>query len=171
MALYHFHVTRVLRSKGQSSVEAAAYRAGEKLTDHYYGRTADYTHKGGVICSEILAPDFVPEQFLDRETLWNAVEEIEKHPKAQLAYSFDMALQNEFTMEENIEIARRFVKENFVSKGMIADMAVHDPDKNGGIQNPHFHVMCPIRPMNEEKEEQKRHKDEQKEGRKAYEGA
>ena len=150
MALYHFHVTRVLRSKGQSSVEAAAYRAGEKLTDHYYGRTADYTHKGGVICSEILAPDFVPEQFLDRETLWNAVEEIEKHPKAQLAYSFDIALQNEFTMEENIEIARRFVKENFVSKGMIADMAVHDPDKSGGIQNPHFHVMCPIRPMNED---------------------
>ncbi|MBP3802416.1 MAG: MobA/MobL family protein [Oribacterium sp.] len=84
MALYHFHVTRVLRSKGQSSVEAAAYRAGEKLTDHYYGKTADYTHKGGVICSEILAPDFVPEQFLDRETLWNAVEEIEKHAKKEI---------------------------------------------------------------------------------------
>ena len=40
--------------------------------------------------------------------------------------------------------------ENFVAKGMIADMEVHDPDKDGGIQNPHIHVMCPIRPMGED---------------------
>lgn len=150
MALYHFHVSRILRSRGQSSVEAAAYRAGEKLEDRYYGKTADYTKKGGVILSEILAPDFVPGSFHDRQTLWNAVEEAEKHPKAQLAYSFDIALQNEFTLEENIEIARKFVKENFVARGMICDMAVHDPYKEGGIQNPHFHVMCPVRPMKED---------------------
>ena len=31
---------------------------------------------------------------------------------------------------------------------MIADFAVHQPDKDGGIANPHFHVMCPIRPLN-----------------------
>lgn len=54
--------------------------------------------------------------------MWNAVEEIEKHPKAQLAYSFDFALQNEFSLEENITIARQFVMENFVAKGMIVDM-------------------------------------------------
>ena len=150
MALYHFHVSRVLRSRGQSCVEAAAYRAGERLEDSYYGKIADYTAKGGVICSEILTPDYVPEVFHNREYLWNAVEETEKHPKAQLAYSFDFALQNEFSMEENIALARRFVLENFVAKGMIADMAVHDPDKYGGIPNPHVHVLCPIRPMNED---------------------
>ena len=75
-----------------------------------------------MICSEILAPDYVPEPFYNREYLWNAVEEIEKHPKAQLAYSFDFALQNEFSLEENITIARQFVLENFVAKGMIVDM-------------------------------------------------
>lgn len=150
MALYHFHVSRVLRSRGQSSIEAAAYRAGERLEDSYYGKIADYTAKGGVICSEILTPDYVSESFHNREYLWNAVEETEKHPKAQLAYSFDFALQNEFSMEENIALARRFVQENFVAKGMIADMAVHDPDKHGGIPNPHVHVLCPIRPMNED---------------------
>lgn len=150
MALYHFHVARVLRSRGQSSVEAAAYRAGARLEDYYYGKIADYTAKGGVICAEILAPDYVPESFYNREFLWNAVEEVEKHPKAQLAYSFDIALQNEFTIEENIGIARQFVMENFVAKGMIVDMAVHDPDKGGGIPNPHIHVMCPVRPMRED---------------------
>ena len=150
MALYHFHVARVLRSRGQSSIEAAAYRAGARLEDYYYGKIADYTAKGGVICAEILAPDYVPESFYNREFLWNAVEEVEKHPKAQLAYSFDIALQNEFTIEENIGIARQFVMENFVAKGMIVDMAVHDPDKGGGIPNPHIHVMCPVRPMRED---------------------
>ena len=150
MALYHFHVSRVLRSRGQSSVEAAAYRAGERLEDHYYGKIADYTAKGGVICAEIMAPDYVPESFHNREYLWNAVEEVEKHPKAQLAYSFDIALQNEFTLEENMAIARQFVMENFVAKGMIVDMSVHDPDKGGGIPNPHIHVMCPVRPMRED---------------------
>ena len=64
MALYHFHVSRVLRSRGQSSVESAAYRAGERLEDRYYGKIADYTAKGGVICSEILAPDYVPSLFI-----------------------------------------------------------------------------------------------------------
>ena len=150
MALYHFHVARVLRSRGQSSVEAAAYRAGARLEDYYYGKIADYTAKGGVICAEILAPDYVPESFHNREFLWNAVEEVEKHPKAQLAYSFDIALQNEFTIEENIAIARQFVMENLVAKGMIVDMAVHDPDKGEGIPNPHIHVMCPVRPMRED---------------------
>lgn len=150
MALYHFHVSRVLRSRGQSSVEAAAYRAGARLEDYYYGKIADYTAKGGVICAEILAPDYVPESFYNREFLWNAVEEVEKHPKAQLVYSFDIALQNEFTIEENIAIARQFVTENLVAKGMIVDMAVHDRDKGEGIPNPHIHVMCPVRPMRED---------------------
>ena len=72
----------------------------------------------------------------------------EKNKKAQLAYNFDIALQNELTMEENIALARRFVQEHFVSKGMIADLAVHEPDKGNGIPNPHFHVMTTMRPLN-----------------------
>lgn len=39
------------------------------------------------------------------------------------------------------------------------------------LDTPFMYLARKIRPMNEEKEEQKRHKDEQKEGRKAYEGA
>ena len=51
-------------------------------------------------------------------------------------------------MEENINLARQFLLEQFVRRGMIVDFAVHSPDKeDGGISNPHFHVMCPIRPI------------------------
>ena len=90
-----------------------------------------------------------PERFKDRETLWNEVEKVEKHPKAQLAYSFDIALQNEFTQEENMALARQFLQDEFVSRGMIVDYAIHEKDASeNGIENPHFHVMCPIRPLN-----------------------
>ena len=127
---------------------AAAYRAGEKLHSKYYGEDSDYTRKGGVICSEILLPSHAPPEYADRETLWNAVEKAERGKKAQLAYSFDIALQNEFSMQENIALARQFLLENFVSRGMVVDFSVHSPDKeDGGISNPHFHVMCPIRPI------------------------
>ena len=99
--MFHFHVTQIKRSAGQSAVAAAAYRAGEKQHSEYYGEDSDYTRKGGVICSEILLPSHAPSEYADRETLWNAVEKAERRKKAQLAYSFDIALQNEFSMQEN----------------------------------------------------------------------
>lgn len=148
MALYHFHVGQIKRSAGRSAVECAAYRAGEKLYSEYYGLVSDYTRKGGVMYTEVLLPPHAPREYADRQTLWNAVEEAERNKNAQLAYSFDIALQNEFTLDENITLARKFLLDNFVSRGMIVDFAVHQPDKNGGISNPHFHVMCPIRPLN-----------------------
>ena len=51
-------------------------------------------------------------------------------------------------MEENITLVKQFLTDHFVSRGMIVDYAIHAPEKDGGITNPHFHVMCPIRPMN-----------------------
>ena len=155
IALFHFHVTQIKRSAGQSAVASAAYRAGEKLhseyygeISEYYGEISDYTRKGDVICSEILLPSHAPPEYADRETLWNAVEKAERGKKAQLAYSFDIALQNEFSMQENIDLTRQFLLEQFVNRGMVVDFAVHSPDKeDGGISNPHFHVMCPIRPI------------------------
>ena len=148
LALFHLNVTQIKRSKGQSAIAAAAYRAGEKLYSEYYGENSDYTNKSGVICSEILLPDHAPKEYADRQTLWNAVEKAERGKNAQLAYSFDIALQNEFSMDENVALARQFLLEHFVSRGMVVDFAIHVPDKeDGGIQNPHLHIMAPIRPI------------------------
>ncbi len=148
MALYHFHVGQVKRSAGQSVIESAAYRAGERLYSERYGEHSNYTRKGGVVYTEILLPPHAPHEYADRQTLWNAVEAAERGKNAQLAYSFDIALQNEFTLAENIALARQFLLDNFVSRGMIADLAIHQPDREGGIENPHVHVLCPIRPLN-----------------------
>lgn len=71
--------------KGKSAVAAAAYRAGEKITNQFDGMTHDYTHKGGVVHTEILLPDHAPAEYADRAVLWNEVEKIEKAKNAQLA--------------------------------------------------------------------------------------
>ena len=126
MALYHFSVKQVSRGKGQTVVNSAAYISGQKLYNDYYGQTHDYTKKSGVVFTEILTPEYAPERLSDRETLWNEVEQIEKSKRAQLAYSFDIALQNELTLDENIELAREFCREQFVARGMIVDLAVHE---------------------------------------------
>ena len=161
MAIYHFHVSQVGRGKGQSVVAAAAYRAGEKLCDNYYGVVQDYTRKGGVITSGIILPEHAPAQFYDRETLWNDVEKNEKHPRAQLAYSFDMALPVELPVSENIRLAEDFIVKYFVAKGMICDYAIHDPDKGTDeMRNPHVHVLVPIRPLKKNGEwDEKQHRE------------
>ena len=129
MALFHFTVDQMKRSEGQSAIASAAYRSGERLYSEYYGEYSDYTRKGGVICSDILLPSHAPPEFADRQTLWNAVEQVERGKKAQLAYSFEIALQNEFTIEENIALALT-IKEEAKEKikdtvhSLAADLAI-----------------------------------------------
>ena len=85
MAIYHCSIKVISRGKGKSAVAAAAYRAGEKITNQFDGMTHDYTHKGGVVHTEILLPDHAPAEYADRAVLWNEVEKIEKAKNAQLA--------------------------------------------------------------------------------------
>ena len=108
IAPYHFHVTRIKRSAGQTAVAAAACRSGEKLHSQYYSEDSDYTHKGDAVCSEILLPSHAPPEYADRKLLWNAVEKAKRGKKAQFACSFQIALQSEVSMQENIAFARRF---------------------------------------------------------------
>ena len=101
-----------------------------------------------MVTTKIYAPDYVPERLRDRQTLWTEVEFNEHRKDAQLAYSMDIALQNELTMEENIELLERLVMEEMVPIGMIVDVAIHNPDKGKrGIPNPHGHLSAPMRPF------------------------
>jgi hypothetical protein len=85
MAIYHMHIQIISRGKGKSAVAAAAYRAGEKLTNENDGITHDYTHKSGIVHSEIMLPLNAPTEFKDRSIMWNSVEKTERYKTAQLA--------------------------------------------------------------------------------------
>lgn len=147
MSCFHVHVKVVSRSAGSTACGAAAYIAGAEIFDQYYGIVEDFTEKEGVVFSKILAPEYVPERLRDRTVLWNEVETNERRRDAQLAYSMDIALQNEFTPEENKQLLLDFVKENMVARGMICDVAIHIPKaEKGKPANPHAHILAPIRP-------------------------
>lgn len=143
MAIYHCSIKIISRGKGKSAVAAAAYRAGEKITNEYDGITHDYTRKGGVVHTEILLPEHAPREYADRAVLWNAVEKIEKAKNSQLAREIELALPAELSREQNISLVREYVTRHFVSAGMCADVCMHD--KNDG--NPHAHIMLTVRPI------------------------
>ena len=145
MAIYHCSIKVISRGKGKSAVAAAAYRAGEKITNEFDGMTHDYTHKGGVVHTEILLPDHAPAEYTDRAVLWNEVEKIEKAKNAQLAREIEIALPRELTREQGISLVREYVERHFVAAGMCADVCLHDT--GGG--NPHAHIMLTMRPFDE----------------------
>ena len=126
MAIYHLHANIISRAKGRSAVAAAAYRAGEKIHNYSDGITHDYTRKSGVVHTEILLPENASKEYFDRLTLWNAVEKSEKRKDSQTARDLDIALPVELNLDEQIDLMREYISENFVSKGMCADFAIHD---------------------------------------------
>jgi len=147
LAIYHLSIKIVSRGKGgKSAVAGAAYRAGDVFKSEYDGKTYDYTNKPGVIHTEILLPDHAPREYLDRSTLWNAVEKVEAAKNSQLAREIEIAFPVELSMEQNINLAREYLNEHFVSKGMCADLCIHDEDKG----NPHMHVMLTMRPIEQD---------------------
>jgi ATP-dependent exoDNAse (exonuclease V) alpha subunit len=145
MAIYHLTVKHFSREPGHKAVAAAAYRSGQKLRDERYEMTHDYTPRKGVMHTEILAPESVPAWATDREKLWNEVEKIEKRRDAQLAMECEVALPRELTPEARIELVRSFAEEEFVKRGMIADISVHESRSSDGASNPHAHIMLTTR--------------------------
>lgn len=144
MAIYHFSGNIISRGKAQSATAAAAYRSGDTLYSERYGKYNQY-HREVKAESFILKPEHAPEWTLDRQTLWNEVEKVEKQHNAQLAREFNVALPVELPQDIQLELTKEFVQENFVNEGMVADVSIHRDDPN----NPHFHVMLTTRPFKE----------------------
>ncbi|HHZ5567217.1 TPA: MobQ family relaxase [Escherichia coli] len=141
MAIYHLSMKILSRSKGYSAVASAAYRAGEKILDERTGVIHDYTRKNGVASAVILTPANAPAWCANRAELWNAVEKAERRKNSQLAREFELAIPRELAQDAARETVLNFVRENFVSRGMIADVAFHNP----GGSNPHAHIMLSMR--------------------------
>ena len=156
---FHFSVSMVSRGKSKSAVASAAYISCEKLTNEWDGVTHDYHNKKGLLHSEIFLPENVPITLKDRTTLWNSVELNEKANNAQLARNFIIALPKELSFEENKKLITEFIQKNFVSKGMIADLAIHD-ESDEENNNIHAHIMTTLRPINEKGEWQAKSKKE-----------
>ena len=185
MAIYHCCVKAIGGNSGRSAVGASAYRTGAKLRNEKDSKTHDYrnrrgnagaaayhsgerlpdggeihdfTAKGNIIHSEIILPNHAPREFQDRGILWNSAQNTEKQHNARTAREVEVALPNELTEAQNIELVRDFVRTNFVDVGMCADFSIHaghshkdlseNPDAPIKPNNPHAHIMLTVRPLN-----------------------
>ena len=133
------------RGAGRSAVAASAYLSCSRLYNDYDGIQHDYTKKQGLVWQEVFLPEYAPQEWQDREKLWNAVEEVETAKDSRLAREFVVALPIELSREQQIELLQDFIREQFVSDGMCADAAIHDTDGH----NPHAHILLTVRPLDE----------------------
>lgn len=148
MAIYHLEAKVVSRGKGRSAVAASAYLSCSKILNDYDGVQHDYTRKKGLVWQEVFLPENAPTEWQDRSVLWNAVEESEKTKDSRLAREFVVALPIELNKSEWQKLLTEFIQEQFVSDGMCADVAIHDPHPPG--HNPHAHIMLTVRPLDEQ---------------------
>jgi MobA/MobL family len=167
---YHLHVHTVSKLKGGSVLAMAAYRHAARFEGHdntvtnsvthaaayqraqqlgNNGRVFDYRRKIGVAWTGILAPDCTPKELLDAQTLWNTVERIEHRKNARLAREMIIALPHQVNLDVHIAMLRAFITTNLVSRGAIADVAIHKPpvEHGGDPRNWHAHVLLTDRPM------------------------
>ena len=145
MAIYHLHVKVIGRKSGSSAVASAAYRSASRLRDERLDRAHDFSGKRGVVHSEVMLPENAPQVWSDRERLWNDVEAFEVRKDAQLAREVEFAIPREMSERDGIELARDFVRAEFVDRGMIADLNVHWDIAEDGMPKPHAHVMLTMR--------------------------
>lgn len=153
MANYHLHTKPISRGAGRSAVAAAAYRRATVMKDERTDVTHYFDKKKGVAYSEMMFPDNAPEwtyafregNHEDSKQLWNMIERLEVRDDARLAREVEFSLPVELSKEQNIKLARDYIKESFVDRGMVADFSVHvdNPD------NPHVHVMLTMRELTE----------------------
>lgn len=141
MAIYHLSVKAISRSSGRSATAAAAYRAGEKITDERTGIIHDYTRKGGVQSADIVLPDNAPIWANNRATLWNAVELAEKRKDSCVAREYEVALPEELPPEERKRLAIDFAKWLANNEGCAVDVAIHEAGKGGDNRNHHAHIL------------------------------
>ena len=137
----------VSRGAGRSAVAAAAYLSCSRMLNEYDGVQHDYTRKQGLVWQQIFLPVAAPTEWQNREILWNAVEENEKTKDSRLAREFVVALPIELSKAQWERLLSDFVSDTFVSDGMCADVAIHDPYPPG--HNPHAHILLTVRPLNE----------------------
>lgn len=115
-----------------------------QIYNDYDGVQHDYTRKQGLVWQKVFLPENAPKEWEDRAVLWNAVEASEKTKDSRLAREFVVALPIEIPQSWRA-ILSDYIRKQFVSEGMCADVCIHDTDGH----NPHAHIMVTVRPLDE----------------------
>lgn len=138
---YYRLEVKIKNRKEHSAVACASYRSDEELYSERDGLTKSFRPHKVKPESFIMKPEHAPEWALDREKLWNEVEKIEPHPSAQLAREVLLSIPKELDEKSQTELVKKFVNEQFINAGMVADVSIHRDEEH----NPHAHVLLTMR--------------------------
>ncbi len=147
MALYSCNIKIVARSKGRQACAAAAYQAKDVVVDERQGLTFSYRGRAGeeVVEAEVLVPVDAPR--MGRSDLWNAVERAERRRDAQTARIVRLAIPRELTLRQMKRLVRKFIKDQFLDRGLAVDYAIHDKFASDGGRQPHVHMIVTLRKL------------------------
>lgn len=148
MAIYHFHLKKVSKSKGINgkALKHAKYILREdeyenKGREHeeYILREGSFDKKNDLEYKEHgNMPGFIKEQ---PKNFWKTAEKNER--KNGVIYrEFEIALPVEFSREQNIDLVKEFVEKE-LGKDYVYTFAIHKPKSltKEGMDQPHVHLM------------------------------
>ncbi|ENB4188278.1 MULTISPECIES: MobA/MobL family protein [Stenotrophomonas] len=145
MAIYHATLKSFSRGKGESSVAAAAYRAGFDLVDTATGLYHRYSHRHGVAHQQMLAPIGAPSWCYDAQQFWTANEEAETRANARVCREVEVALPHSLSDPQRKALALD-LGQLLVNRYQVAVLvAIHAPSKEGDKRNHHVHLLMSAR--------------------------
>lgn len=157
MSLYHLHCDIIGRSGGKSAVGSYLYQAREKGKNEEMGKTQNYTrNKDKPLLTGFIAPKnsaFQPKNHKEILNFWNEVQKKENRKNSQFARDFDIALQDELSLEQNTECLYKWIQENWASRGLCSSVAIHPPHtdhKGESNKNLHAHIMVALRKVDQD---------------------
>lgn len=152
MAIFRASTKSFSRSKNQSAVASASYRAGVKLEDERYKKTHDYSKKNGVLSADIILPSSLANSkiTIERSELWNKAERAEKRKDSRVAREWLISLPHELSEIDRKNLAHEFSQALADRYNVIADCAIHRPTKKevakgADARNFHAHIMLTTR--------------------------
>ena len=145
MAIYHASVKSFSRKDGQSSVAAAAYRAGINITCETTGSTHKYSRRKGVASHHMLAPKDAPSWCLDVKTFWSANEAAETRKNARLCRELEFSLPSELNEELREKLALAVGQMLVDRYNVVVMAAIHEPGQAGDNRNHHVHLLMSAR--------------------------
>lgn len=158
MSLYHLHGDIIGRSQGKSAVGSVAYQFRVNATDLttgdklYYSRKNDKPLSLGFCCPDNCAEEFRCTTTRQVVAFWNKVQQKENRVNSQFCRDFDIALQSELTLKQNIECLEKWIDENYTNRGLCSSYAIHQghvDENEESNNNIHAHVMIALRKVDQ----------------------
>ena len=151
MAIQFARMEYVSRGGSGNICLKAAYNKRDQIENKRTGAKYSFETRGGNIHHEVMLPEGVSDKFLESSVLWNEVELFENRKNSRLAKEIVLALPDdkEISLEDRIELSRRFAEENFTRKGLAVQIDIHEPHHDED-KNWHAHLLITTRRFSED---------------------